>query len=90
MRGISLGQYFTNPDVVDLILKFCLRHELDKLLDPSCGAGDFLVKGLSHKKTVNQFLSHEKILETLWGDDIAKFSGPPGNNQPGYPRSLRG
>jgi len=69
----NLGQYFTNPDVVDLILSFCLNHEEDKILDPACGAGTFLVRAYQIKKLMNQRLEHERILETLWGVDIAKF-----------------
>ncbi len=69
----SLGQYFTSPDVVDLILKFCLKHENDKLLDPSCGAGTFLVRAYQHKKLMNRMLTHHDMLDTLWGVDIAKF-----------------
>jgi len=69
----TLGQYFTSPDVVDLILKFCLHHEDDKILDPACGAGTFLVRAYQHKKLMNQYKEHEDILETLWGNDIAKF-----------------
>lgn len=69
----NLGQYFTNPDVVDLILRFCLLHEDDKVLDPACGAGTFLVRAYQHKRLMNQYLSHEDILATLWGNDIAKF-----------------
>jgi type I restriction-modification system DNA methylase subunit len=69
----NLGQYFTNPDVVDLILRFCLQHEDDKILDPACGAGTFLVRAYQHKKLMNQRKGHEEILETLWGIDIAKF-----------------
>jgi hypothetical protein len=69
----NLGQYFTNADVVDLILSFCLKYEGDKILDPACGAGTFLVRAYQHKKMMNQYLDHEKILETLWGVDIAKF-----------------
>jgi len=69
----NLGQYFTNADVVDLILKFCLNHEDDKILDPACGAGTFLVRGYQHKKLLNLRLSHEEILKGLWGVDIAKF-----------------
>jgi hypothetical protein len=69
----NLGQYFTSPDVVDLILKFCLYHEDDKILDPACGAGTFLVRAYQHKKLMNQYKEHEEILETLWGSDIAKF-----------------
>jgi type I restriction-modification system DNA methylase subunit len=69
----NLGQYFTSPDVVDLILKFCLHYEDDKILDPSCGAGTFLVRAYQHKKLMNQRKNHESILESLWGNDIAKF-----------------
>ncbi|MEW5816123.1 MAG: N-6 DNA methylase [Spirochaetota bacterium] len=69
----NLGQYFTSPDVVDLILRFCLCHEDDKILDPACGAGTFLVRAYQHKKIMNQRKKHEEILETLWGTDIAKF-----------------
>jgi len=69
----NLGQYFTNPDVVDLILCFCLKQESDKVFDPACGAGTFLVRAYQHKKLMNQYLKHEDILDTLWGNDIAKF-----------------
>lgn len=68
-----LGQYFTNADVIDLILRFCVKHEDDKVLDPSCGAGTFLVRAYQHKKMMNQLKSHNDILETIWGNDIAKF-----------------
>ena len=69
----NLGQYFTNPDVVDIILRFCLKQDDGKILDPACGAGTFLVRAYQHKKLWNQRLSHEEILDTLWGNDIAKF-----------------
>ena len=69
----NLGQYFTSPDVVDLILRFCLHHEDSKVLDPACGAGTFLVRAYQHKKLMNQRKRHEDILDTLWGNDIAKF-----------------
>jgi len=69
----NLGQYFTNPDVVDIILRFCLKQDDDKILDPACGAGTFLVRAYQHKKLANQRLSHEGVLNTLWGNDVAKF-----------------
>jgi hypothetical protein len=69
----NLGQYFTSPDVVDLILRFCLHHEDNKILDPASGAGTFLVRAYQHKKLMNQYKKHEDILDTLWGNDIAKF-----------------
>lgn len=69
----NFGQYFTDSDVVDLILKFCLKHENDKTLDPSCGSGTFLVRAYQHKRLMNKRQTHEEILETIWGNDIAKF-----------------
>lgn len=68
-----LGQYFTNEDIVDLILRFALTHEDDKVFDPGCGAGTFLVRAYQHKKLMNRMLTHEQIIPTLWGNDIAKF-----------------
>jgi len=69
-----LGQYFTNSDVVDLILKFCLESEHDLILDPGCGAGTFLVRAYRHKKILNPRVKHEEILSTIWGVDISKFA----------------
>lgn len=69
-----LGQYFTSSDVVDVILKFCMKSEHDFILDPGCGAGTFLVRAYRHKKIVNPRLKHEEILATLWGIDISKFA----------------
>ena len=69
----KLGQYFTDPDIVDLILQFCVKNEKDIVFDPSCGAGTFLVRAYQYKKLMNQMLTHEEILNTLWGNDIAKF-----------------
>lgn len=69
----DLGQYFTSPDIVDFILRFCIQHEQDTVLDPSCGAGTFLVRAYKHKRLMNQRLAHNEILKDLWGFDIAKF-----------------
>ena len=69
----NLGQYFTHADIVDLILRFCLKHEKDRIFDPACGAGTFLVRAYQHKRLMNQRLKHEEVLKTLWGCDIAKF-----------------
>ena len=70
----KLGQYFTRADVVDLILKFCLRGVGDYVLDPGCGAGTFLKRTYRHKRIMDSRLKHEELLATLWGVDIAKFA----------------
>ena len=33
------GQFYTSPDVVDLINAFCIRNPDDRVLDPACGGG---------------------------------------------------
>ena len=38
------GQFYTSPDVVDLISAFCIRRPDDRVLDPACGGGTFLVR----------------------------------------------
>ncbi|OGD62166.1 hypothetical protein A2160_01270 [Candidatus Beckwithbacteria bacterium RBG_13_42_9] len=68
-----LGQYFTQPDIVDLILGFAVRNEKDILFDPGCGAGTFLRRAYHLKKLINPNINHETLLPTLWGNDIAKF-----------------
>lgn len=68
-----LGQYFTNPDIVDIILRFTLKHESDTILDPGCGAGTFLVRAYQQKKLMNQRLTHEELLKDIWGVDISRF-----------------
>lgn len=69
----KFGQYFTRSDVVDLILGFCLDKEEDKVFDPACGTGTFLVRAYKYKQLQNPRLEHKPVLGTLWGGDIAKF-----------------
>ena len=45
------GQFYTSPDVVDLINAFCIRNPDDRVLDPACGGGTFLVRAYSRKRT---------------------------------------
>jgi len=70
----NLGQYFTRTDIVDLILNFCLKNPTtDKILDPACGTGTFLIQSYFLKRLLDPTLSHKEILSHLWGVDIAKF-----------------
>lgn len=69
----KLGQYFTRSDVVDLIIGFCVKRPEDVVLDPACGAGTFLVRSYERKKLLDPLRPHEKLLNELYGVDIAKF-----------------
>jgi hypothetical protein len=70
----SLGQYFTPPDLVDLIATFCVQGEDDFVMDPTCGTGTFLIRGydrLRHLQAKRR--SHHELLRQIWGFDIAGF-----------------
>jgi type I restriction-modification system DNA methylase subunit len=70
----SLGQYFTSDNLVDLISAFCIRSESDYVMDPTCGTGTFLIGGYKRLRNLGaKRRSHHKLLEQVWGFDIAGF-----------------
>jgi type I restriction-modification system DNA methylase subunit len=76
-----LGQYYTPPPIIELITDMCIRSPNDRVLDPACGSGGFLVKAYHKlrdlKKKENPFADdaklHEEILSQLYGVDINPF-----------------
>lgn len=40
----KFGQFYTCVEVVDLINSFCIRSGAEKVMDPACGGGTFLVR----------------------------------------------
>ena len=70
----KLGQYYTNPDVVDIINSFCVRSPDVKIADFGCGAGTFLVRAYARIKYLNPNKPHAQILNQLVGNDISKFA----------------
>ena len=72
------GQFYTSPDVVDLINAFCIRNTDDRVLDPACGGGTFLVRAYYRKRqlagiTEDTPTTHERMLDEIFGVDIAAF-----------------
>ncbi len=72
------GQFYTSPDVVDLINAFCVRDPGDRVLDPACGGGTFLVRAYARKRALAQSagglpLSHGRLLDQIFGIDVAAF-----------------
>ena len=70
----TLGQYYTNPDVVDVINTFCIRDADEKVADFGCGAGTFLVRAYARIKYLNPSKTHGEILKQIIGTDISKFA----------------
>jgi len=79
----QMGQFYTPPPIAELIVKWCIRSGDDKVLDPGCGSGTFLIeayKRLFELKTGRKYGQaypskevHEKVLSQLYGFDINPF-----------------
>jgi len=76
-----LGQYYTPPPIVELIIEMCVKSPEDRILDPGCGSGSFLVKAYHKlkdlKRKENPFAVeaqlHEEVLDQIYGIDINQF-----------------
>ncbi|MEM1832481.1 MAG: N-6 DNA methylase, partial [Desulfurococcaceae archaeon] len=80
----QLGQFYTPKPIAELIVKWCIRSPDDRVLDPGCGSGTFLVeayKRLTELKLGRKFSEvkyvprevHKQILNQLYGIDINEF-----------------
>ncbi|NVN95313.1 MAG: SAM-dependent DNA methyltransferase [Bacteroidetes bacterium] len=67
------GQHFTNTNEVDIVNAFCIKLDTKLILDSGCGAGTFLVRAYHFLKFYNPKITHEQLLERLWGVEIAAF-----------------
>lgn len=96
----KLGQYFTPPHVIDFILAFTIRDKHDRIFDPSCGSGTFLVRAYENKKNLLEGetpnAKHDILLSEIYGNDL---SGYPAylsmlnlairnTSRPSYPRII--
>jgi hypothetical protein len=79
-----LGQFYTPRPIAELIVKWAVRSPDDKVLDPGCGSGTFLVeayKRLAELKLKRSFGEikhvpgdvHRQILRQLYAIDIDEF-----------------
>ena len=77
-----LGQFYTPPEIVDFIIKLTVDHPNDKVLDPGCGSGGFLVRAYHQLRELNNFPKdggglqeayHQQLLNQVYGIDINQF-----------------
>lgn len=68
------GQFYTRVEVVDLINSFCIREGDEKVMDPACGGGTFLVRAYARKRELNFGRKHRELLSDLYGVDISTFA----------------
>ncbi|AEB09240.1 HsdM family class I SAM-dependent methyltransferase [Desulfobacca acetoxidans] len=70
----KFGQFYTRPEVVDLINSFCIRRGDEKVMDPACGGGTFLVRAYVRKRELAPARKHGQLLDDLFGVDISHFA----------------
>lgn len=68
------GQHYTQPRVVDLMTAISIRTDADRVLDPGCGGGTFLVGAYKRKLQLNPLLEHSDNLASLYGCDVLQYA----------------
>ncbi len=77
----QIGQFYTPPAVAELICRWSITSDADKILDPAVGSGTFPVKAYKRLKglklakgtTKNEKELHREILNQLFSVDIDPF-----------------
>ena len=94
----KFGQHYTNEDLVDVVNAFCIRKAEDKVLDPACGFGSFLVRAYHRKAHLDPSRSHQERIAEVFGSDISLFAAHLStlnlaardiNDEDNYPRIAR-
>jgi len=70
------GQIYTPPEVTRLIAEWAIRNPNDRVLDPACGTGRFLISAyekLAELKGVEIGEKHQEIISQIYGIDINQF-----------------
>jgi len=71
------GQIYTPPEVTRLIAEWAIRSPDEKVLDPACGTGRFLVSAYHKLSTLKREAgikpSHQELLDQIYGIDINQF-----------------
>lgn len=68
------GQYYTRPEVVDLMLAFGVRTGEETVMDPACGGGTFLVRAYARERELAPHHDHADRLANLYGTDVSAYA----------------
>jgi len=69
MTGRELGDYFTPRPIIDAMVKMVNPSEDERVLDPACGTGGFLISSMRHVCR-KEGKSMKEIAENFYGIDI--------------------
>lgn len=81
-RG-ELGQFFTPRTIVDYMVEVLDPKEGEKICDPACGSGGFLIKAFEYvREQIENDIqaTKQKIKEDFYTDDYDKLSEKQKNN----------
>jgi len=76
----ELGEFFTPKWMAQLIIEDTIKHHSDRVLDPACGSGTFLVMALRKKASLlskeGKISEHSfgQLLDEIWGIDVNPLS----------------
>lgn len=71
-RRHEMGQHYTQPRLARAMAHWGVRDPDDRVLDPACGAGTFLVETYGRHRALG--LDHDAILERTYGNDLDPFA----------------
>lgn len=70
----ALGEYYTPDWLCERIVNEYNFKKTDKILDPSCGSGSFLVAAIRRLKELHPDMTFEEISANIYGIDIHPLS----------------
>lgn len=68
------GQFYTRVEIVDLMNSFAIRTGEEKIMDPACGGGTFLVRAYARKRELAPYQTHAERLQDIYGVDVSSFA----------------
>ncbi|MDO8502752.1 MAG: N-6 DNA methylase [Gemmatimonadaceae bacterium] len=71
-RRREMGQHYTQPRLARSMAKWAVTSRDDIVLDPTCGAGTFLVETYGRQRDLGA--SHDEILARTYGNDLDPFA----------------
>lgn len=73
----DLGQYYTPPEICELITRLAIKSPDDQVLDPAVGSGGFVVKAYERLKAIKKKaglpINHQEITSQIHAIDINRF-----------------
>lgn len=65
--GTTAGQFYTPQEVVDIIVRYTKPKKDEKVYDPTCGSGGFLINSAKYAKEV---FNNQKAIQLFGQEDV--------------------